>query len=593
MTSSGCPVLVLMSPDEQHPFDAYLEEILLVEGFNCHTKRIIDSAATDCSAMAADFSEYPLVLISSGAASHLSPEAVTAYIEHGGRAVIFQPPREWAPHFGLAPATALYATSRDAYLQINTTHPWLADFPAADLQVPGEAHVYGLEEAQALAFVAGQRGRPSIYPAAALHRRGSGAAVVFTYDLAETVVLLHQGRPEKSSTGSDPDANRDGKFTADDAFEGMRDYALRHVPQADVHQDLLVRVLRGLAADGPPLPRLWHFPKAAPALLFIDGDGDSMIWEDLEWVVREMAETGARYTLYLMTPQIEAFDSEKIAALRAQGHEFGVHPWICAQPDLDTWRECVSEIVTLFRERFGFPPRALRAHSCIFPGWDENPQLLAECGLRLDTDFAGGYRFVSGYLNGSAQLVKFISRDGRIIDCYSQNTVQTEDGSCTPKCLLPPMDEHEATALALQLLDECTHRWHGVFHPYFHPIALAGRSKVACQNWFRQVLRRAKELGLPSVNAGEWLDFNDARRAVGMEVVHWDGETLVVALQTSQAVAGLTLMLPPWCAEKTLCARVGGEARELLTCDYEGLRWLAVVLDLPAQSRTEITVAPC
>ena len=305
-----------------------------------------------------------------------------------------------------------------------------------------------------------------------------------------------------------------------------------------------------------------------------------------------MAETGTKYTLYLMTPHILAFDREKVEALRRQGHEFGVHPWVSVQPDLETWRQCIAEIVALFRERFGYAPRALRAHSCIFPGWDENPRILAENGLRLDTDFAGGYRYVSGYLNGSALPVRFVSRDGEVLDCYSQNTVQTEDGSCTPKCLLPPMSEAEALALARELLTDCARRWHGVFHPYFHPLSLAGRGSVACQTWFRRILRAARELGLPSVNAGEWLEFNDARRAVAIGARQWDGETLVVVLQAPVAVAGLTLLLPPWGAGRPLTATVAGAPAEVGELRYEGLLWAAVVLDLPAAERIEVRVAP-
>jgi hypothetical protein len=309
-------------------------------------------------------------------------------------------------------------------------------------------------------------------------------------------------------------------------------------------------------------------------------------------VIRETAETGTKYTLYLMTPHIHAFDPAKVAALRQQGHEFGVHPWVTARPDLATWRQCVGEIVERFRERFGYAPCALRAHSCVFPGWDENPRLLAEHGLRLDTDMAGGYRFVSGYLNGSALPVKFMSRDGAVLDCYSQSTVQTEDGSCSPKSLLPPLTEDEALALARQLLTDCARRWHGVFHPYFHPISLAGRGSVACQAWFRQILHVARDLGLPSVNAREWLDFNDARRAVTVDTLSWDGETLGLALQAPMAVAGLTLLLPPWCAGQPLAATVAGTPVELAELAYEGLRWAAVVLDVPAQARVEVRVGP-
>lgn len=588
MNLSPRPLLLLVGGGEEAPFtEAYLEEILLTEGYNGYTRREIGPGDEP-----GELAGFALVMVSRGAAAGLKIEPLLEYVQQGGRLVLVQPPREWSPQLGLKAATPLYSVSRDAYLHVNREHPWLADFPALDLQVPGEAHVYGLDGAEVLAYVAGQRGRPSIYPAVALWRCGQGAIVTFTYDLAETVVRLHQGRPELSSTGSDPDANRDGKFTADDAFHGQRDYDLRHVPQADVHQDLLVRVVRGLLAEGAPLPRLWYFPAAAPAVLFIDGDGDSMVWEDLEWVVREMAATGARYTLYLMTPQIEAFDPAKVQALREQGHEFGVHPWICVQPDLETWRQCVADIVNLFQERFGFAPRALRAHSCIFPGWDENPQLLLEHGLRLDTDFAGGYRYVSGYLNGSALPVKFISRTGEVLDCYSQSTVQTEDGSCSPKCLLPPMTEAEALTLARELLSACTQRWHGAFHPYFHPIALAGRGSVSCQFWFRDLLRAARDLGLPSVNAGQWLDFNDARRAVALEVVAWEGQTLQLAVQSPLAVAGLTLLLPPWAGAPALQATVGGEPCEVQTLSLEGLTWQGLVFDLPADQQLAVTVTP-
>lgn len=587
MRRSTRPVLLLLAPNDQHPFDSYLEEILLIEGYNCYEKRCLGPGDT-----VADMDSFSLVLISSGAASRLEPETVLEYARKGGRAIVLKPPREWAPLLGLAPAAAMYSVARDAYLQINTKHPWLGHFPAADLQVPGEAHVYAAQSAEPLAFVAGQRGRSSIYPAVALHREGDGAVVIYTYDLAEAVVLLHQGRPERSSTGGDPDANRDGKFTGDDAFDGLRDFELRHVPQADVHQDLLVRVLRGLLSDVTPMPRLWHFPDAAPSLLFIDGDGDSMVWEDLEWVVREMAETGAKYTLYMMTPQIEDFDPDKIAALRRQGHEFGVHPWVSAQPDVATWRQCIADIVGLFRGKFGFQPRSLRAHCCIFPGWDENPKLLAEHGLRLETSFAGGYRFVSGYLNGSALAVKFISREGSVLDCYEHNTVQTEDGSCTPKCLLPPMSEEEALQLGLTLLADCVQRWHGVFHPYFHPISLAGRTSVECQLWFRQILRAAHDHGLPSVNASEWLDFNDARRAVKMEAVQWDGAALSFQLQTPVAVRGLTLVLPPWDGDCSLVADVDGKRSDLLDLHYEGLHWHGLVVDLSAATSVTVRVGP-
>ena len=179
-----------------------------------------------------------------------------------------------------------------------------------------------------------------------------------------------------------------------------------------------------------------------------------------------------------------------------------------------------------------------------------------------------------------------------MLDCYSQNTVQTEDGSCTPKSLLPPMNEEGASALACELLQDCALRWHGVFHPYFHPISLAGRGSVPCQSWFRQVLRTAYELGLPSVNAVEWLDFNDARRAVTVDTLSWDGETLVLNLHAVLPIAGLTLLLPPWPDGRSLDAGANGEPCDVLDLAYEGLNWLGLMVNLSAGADVEVRVAP-
>jgi len=44
----------------------------------------------------------------------------------------------------------------------------------------------------------------------------------------------------------------------------------------------------------------------------------------------------------------------------------------------------------MFTDKFGFAPTSLRSHSCIFPGWDEHPQIITAHGLRLDTKIAPG-----------------------------------------------------------------------------------------------------------------------------------------------------------------------------------------------------------
>jgi len=529
------PMLLLTAPDEQRPFDAHLDEVLHSEGWCLHEHRRADRGMS-----AADLAGFALVIISAGAAALLDAGAVEQYVAAGGRAIVFKPPREWGPMFGLAPRVAeTYATVRDAYLRIVGDHPWLRNFPALDLQCPGEVEVYEPGDAEPLAFIAGQRGQATEFPAAALARVGAGAAVMFAFDLAECIVSLHQGRIANASNGPDPDANRDGKFTADDLFEGMRDFDLRHVPQADVLQDLLTRVILGLGADAMPLPRLWHFPHAAPGLVLVDGDGDGMNRDDLRATVDVCDRHGAHFGFFLMDDQIADFDPAEVNAVRDRGHAFGPHPWVSFRPTVAQWGDGVARICADFRARFGFDPESLRAHSCIFPGWDESPGIFADCGLRLDTSFLEGYRFQSGYLNGSALPARFVDRGGRALDCWEQSTVHGDDTLVTTKVMLPTKSEQECIDLSL-----C--RYHGVFHPYFHPVNVGGHGRIHTARWLDTVLAEGARLGMPSPSPDEWLHFTEARRAAGIADVTWDPATgeLRFRIEGGLPISGLTVLLP-------------------------------------------------
>jgi len=185
-----------------------------------------------------------------------------------------------------------------------------------------------------------------------------------------------------------------------------------------------------------------------------------------------------------------------------------------------------------------------------------------------------------------------IDRNGTIIDCYEQNTVQTEDGSCTPKCLLPPLSEDEACEVALELIREAADVYHCVFHPYFHPVALSGRGGVPCQRWFREVLAATRDRGLPSVTGDEWIRFNDARRATGIEEVSWDlgaGE-LTFDVVADLPVEGLTIMLPPCDGRTPLSATADGEPLSIAQVGHEKLGWTALEADLSGGEKWTVAV---
>ena len=582
------PLLLLTSADEARPYDGYLREILDTEGY-----RAFDEVTTPDALGPEDLAPYPLVMIGAGAATRVCPDAVESYLRAGGRAILLRPTAELARRVGLEPPGPTYGVARDVYLEVNTRHTWLQAFGGGTLQLPGEADVYGPGSTRPLAWLAGQRGRAVPAPAVALSHVGRGLAVVFAYDLADCVVRFHQGRPENASNGPDPDANRDGKFTPDDLLEGVREFGLTTIPQGDVHQDLLVRAILGLTRSRTPVPRLWHFPRCAPAALFVNGDGDGMNAEELRLTVETCERYGAKFTFYLMDDQIAAFSPEEVAALRARGHAFGPHPWVSLKPSVEEWRTEVRRIVASFTRKFGFAPRSVRSHSCIFPGYDETPQLYAETGLRLDTSFINGYRYQSGYANGSGLPVRFASRSGEIIDCYEQTTLHGDDVLCTHKALLPALNEEAALDLSLRTLNRCATDFHGVFHPYFHPIYLSGRGGIPTLRWFEGVLAEAQRRGVPSVSADEWLAFNDARRALEVEVTSWrpDPPQMSLTIRSPQAVSGLTLLLPPFRRRFLEAVTLDGEPLPLIEPSLEAIPWGAVTLELAAGSELRLDAA--
>jgi len=574
------PMLLLTAPGEGASFDAYLDEILRAEGWCVHEHRRAEAGMA-----AADLAQFGVVIISHAAAGVLAPAAVEQYLVGGGRVIAIKPPREWAPIFGLVARTAeTYATVRDAYVHVPGDHPWLEGFPAPDLQIHGEMHIHEPGEAQPLAMVAGQRGELAAFPAVAVARRGGGLGVLLAFDLTECIVLHHQGRIANASNGPDPDADRDGKFTAGDLFEGMRDFALRHVPQADVLQDLLTRVIVGLTADALPLPRLWHFPGAAPGLVLVDGDGDSMSREDLLATLEVCDRHDARFGFFLMDAQIAALDPAEVRALREQGHSFGPHPWVAFRPTIDQWRAEVRRICADFRARFGSAPESLRSHSVVFPGWDESPSIFAEAGLRLDTNFMEGYRYQSGHLNGSALPARFVDREGWLLDCWEQSTVHGDDTLITDKVMLPAHSEQQCIDLSLRIMRELARDYHGVFHPYFHPVAVGGHGRMHTARWLDAVLAEGVRLGLPSPSPDQWLHFVEARRAVEIQDVAWDGATRTLAFRTDApaGIEGLTVLLPPHAGGAPERATVDGADAELGAVPLEGLGWSALTLDLAA-----------
>src|SRR5207245_1621275 len=100
-----------------------------------------------------------------------------------------------------------------------------------------------------------------------------GQAAAFTYDLARSVELTHQGNP--AWVGQERDAL--APVRPDDMFVGgtSPDWVDRSkiaIPQADGQQRLLANLILTMESDKRPLPRFWYLPRGAKAAVVMTGD---------------------------------------------------------------------------------------------------------------------------------------------------------------------------------------------------------------------------------------------------------------------------------------------------------------------------------
>jgi hypothetical protein len=534
------PLLVLWDSQTQHRLAGYVTEILQVEGYNWFAVHDLSQAP---------LTEEQLAHCSCVLLAHVEPSLevqsqVLAYVRRGGALIAFRPPEALAAALGLAP---VHRDIVDRYLSFHRRCALNAGVDVPPLQFHGRAELYLWpgDPSQVLAYFAAFPDLATPHPAIAVGALGQGHWAVFAYDLAESTVLFHQGRREQASTGPHADADGDRMYKPDDLFVGYLDPALGMVPQADLHQDVLVRLIDWLASLSQPLPRLWYFPAGANAVAFINGDGDAMTAADFDNVIATVDRWGVPYTAYLMLDDHPKVAPALAGALRQRGHDFGQHVWAGPRPTLEEMRTRLRQEVGAFRDRYGHQPETYRGHSRIWVGWTQMAQYLHEQGIRLDTNFAPGRYGRAAYSNGSGLPVKFMDDEGRVLDVYEQTTLSTDDGYTTDKTFSPALTVDECIRVSERQIDEAAERYHTVYHPYFHPVRTRP-GPLSTQRWLEGVLAHGRRRGLYFVNGSTWVRFNDGRRAVRLVDYRFDVDdvTLDLSLRADRAVEGATLALP-------------------------------------------------
>lgn len=577
------PIGFITASETSNRLSLYMEEILLTEGYNGYDTIDLSKETLDPNLL----SGRPLIIVDHSAAGQLDWSLVESYVLAGGALIAVRPPVECDFLFGLKRNTRRhYIRTVDGYLVFNRGSRLTIGLAPDAIQFIGAADLYEANGAECLAMMTGapQPESASVYPGVAVHRYGEGHAAIFTYDLSECIVKLHQGDPGFSSLGARPDPDGDGKYEASELFRKQFDFNLRFVPQADVHQDIFVRILRLLTQDRIPLPRLWHFPGGAASVAFINGDSDRMNPEEFERTVQTVARYGGKYTCYMMDGDQAVVPAKRAQLLRANGHDFGPHLYCGLTPTLEEMKDEIARAVESFKRHYGFQPLSHRGHCAIWVGWTEMAEALREAGIRLDTNFRAASGIGEGFINGSGLPVRFMNEAGKVIDLYEQSTQLTDDLPFSSKPVLKVKSREETIASSFAILNSCL-RYHGVFHPYYHPIHTGPRG-VGTMPIIEQVLQGCEDLGIPFVNGAEWVAFNDARRGVRYSDCGWDAAKGVLTFEMlcDASVADLTVLLPPLCGKAGIRGVSVNQADVPceVTRELEGFPWAKVTVHLEA-----------
>lgn len=528
------PILCLYRTNHQ-PLRRYLSEILVQQGFFQTDHIDLDHASELPQALQG----RALLLVSAAELGNEESQAISDYVRNGGSAILPSPPDHLVSQLGLSlsePASANYGCAPWGYARLQD-HPDAGEHAGTLLQIPTPSV---LRKVAGQSIVASFGMRPDVastFPAVITTTCGQGEVGIFWFDPGATLVGLRQGDPNRASWPRDGIAALKPGYL----FEGHVNPQLQHCPQADVWADTLTRMMQRMAAPRLPLPRVWHFPKLAPALTLLDGDSDIYDWDSYGELTEPARAAGVPYTLNLMAKHLRGIDRDRVDSLWKRGQDSQLHYW----PDhgvvtVDSMQKAIGEQAELFAQNMGRRASGGRAHCLVWPGYTDVAACLAQHGFDIETNFMPFRGWQYGYL-GSARPARFITTGGQCINTFQQPTTFMDDPMSNDKSLRPPCSVDETYNIVQRFYEDSVRHYHGVICTCLHPVPARGFEHYqAVQRAMRQaIIDATHSLSVPAVTTRAWGAFVQARSQLDLR---WTGTAWQVAspLQIEQC----TVLVP-------------------------------------------------
>ena len=235
-------------------------------------------------------------------------------------------------------------------------------------------------------------------------RLGEGKAWLYGYDLCQAVVTFRHGDGDLHERPLRDMGPLKGPRHLYSFFE-LSEKTTRDIPVADVHQDIL-RTLVAEALSSTPLPRLWYFPDAAPALWFIKGDGCG---EQGAPVLVDIVESYDALLTFYRAP-FSRYEGDLMKEWHARGHavsievdltsitqyavqengtqvRYGRTPEDLNENYLPALRANLQESWDVFRRETGLDVETICSHGCQWTGYPLL-QIMLDFGWYTPTHFA-------------------------------------------------------------------------------------------------------------------------------------------------------------------------------------------------------------
>jgi hypothetical protein len=544
------PILVIVNDNYSDRLGRYLGEILRAEGLNEFTVMDISSVT------AGELSQHDLVILAETSLSSAQATMLENFYNSGGRLLAVSPDSQIASLFGLSGYTSELA---NGYMKISQTavvngqSPGVG-LPTVPLQIHGPTDQYANLQTGTIivAQLYSDSSTATSYPAVVSTSNGRGVA--FTYDLVHSIVYMRQGNPANANV----DVDGDGITRTIDLFEGQGgadpwvDLNLVPIPQADMQQRLLARLVKIMVDSSKPLPQLWYFPGNAKTMLILTGDAHANPTAYFQNEINSIDSYSGKITFYLAIGSNPT--NSDVQTWRADGHEFGIHPYFQYPDPVYPPYNCtdLSECYNVFDNWFSTSYSStksptVRNHQLAWQGWTDAADIEVSHGIEMSTDFYtwGPWlqktdgSWANGYITGSGQPMKFIKENGTILPLYQQLTTLIDEQFITAN---ENLTEQEALTLTQQIIDASLNGNYAALMTQFHVDYYS-----TVQEWAEGTMAYAQSHNIPMWNADHWLSYTQLRHDAEFTNVAWDQSASKLSFTLASNAASndsLTTIIP-------------------------------------------------